>query len=159
MPKRAAYTLLFIKSDLIARADFGRGPECAAIGFWQQPQASRTRLSYTIEAALKMAGRKCGKSVWVIGEEFWTQTLSLPASAVQGLSREQMAKAVGFDVEALTGISGSDSAIGFCKAAPSDEAEHLWITQVPLAARDQIQSAVEGAGSELAGILHPAVAR
>lgn len=155
MPKRAVYTLLFIKSDLIARADFGPAPKYAPMGFWQQPQTSRARLSYSVEAALKSGGNKCARSVWVIGEEFWTQTLSMPASAMQGLSREQVAKAVGFDVEALTGISGSDSAIGYCAAAPSDESEHLWITQVPLGAREQIQSAVEAAGAELAGILHP----
>ena len=42
--------------------------------------------------------------MWVIGEEFWTQTLSLPASAVSGLGHEQIAKSIGFDVErALTG--------------------------------------------------------
>jgi hypothetical protein len=162
MAKRPAYTLFLIKSDLLARADFGPfdsaqdrpAPDFVPLEFWEQPQPANVRLYHSLEVALGTGG-KCGQIVWVVGEAFWTQTLSLPASALGGLTKDQIARAIGYDVEALTGLSGADSALGFCKAAPSDESEHLWITQVPLSARAQIQSAVEKAGGSLGGILHP----
>lgn len=153
MAKRPAYTLLLIKSDMLARADFGPAPEFVPLEFWEQPQSANVRLYHSLEVALAMG--KCGRIVWVVGEAFWTQTLSLPASALGGLTKDQIAKAIGYDVEALTGLTGADSALGFCKAAPSDQSEHLWITQVPLSARAQIQSAIEKAGGTLGGILHP----
>jgi hypothetical protein len=162
MAKRPSYTLILIKSDMLARADFGPfdsaqdrpAPEFVPLEFWEQPQPANVRLYHSLEVALGMGG-KCGQIVWVVGEAFWTQTLSLPVNALAGLTKDQIAKAIGYDVEALTGLSGADSALGFCKAAPSDQSEHLWVTQVPLTARAQIQGTIEKAGGSLGGIIHP----
>jgi hypothetical protein len=154
MAKRVAYSLLFVKSDIVARADFGPLPDLEPLGFWQQPQSGNTRLYYSIGSLLEFGG-KCGRSVYVIAEEFWTQTLSLPAMALAGLNNEQIRKAIGFDVEALTNVAGSASAIGFCKAAPSDESENFWVTQIGSAVQNQIQTAIETAGGGLAGLVHP----
>jgi hypothetical protein len=154
MSKRAAYTLLLVKPDLIARADFGPLPSLELLGFWEQTQSSQARLYYSIESALEFGG-KCGREVFVIAEEFWTQTLSLPTRALAGLNGEQVHRALGFDLEALTGIAGSAASIGYCKAAPSDEADYFWVTQITSAVQTQIQSAIQAAGGVLAGMAHP----
>src|SRR4051812_2890124 len=96
----APLTLLWLRPDVLIRADFGAAPEFRTKGFWVMPRPQAGTFSSLADACMAQAP-KCGKRVWVLSEDLWTQTVSVSAAAVEDLGKEQLARALCFEAEPL----------------------------------------------------------
>ena len=154
MARRAHNTLILIQASRLIRADFSASPRPELIKIYQQARPVEVPLPDLVQAAIKL-GPRCGKRVWVLCEDLWTQMLSFPMATVSGLDDKQLVRAFAFESEPLSGISGIDAAIGFTPAERTDDARSFWIATTDVSARDQIQAVVRRNGGKLFGILHP----
>ena len=153
MAKRAHTTLLLLESNAIRRADFsgekGGGPDALK----QQPRDRDISLTDAVRIGLGLSDR-CAKNVWVLSDEFWTHDLSLPAAAVSNLSAAEIAPALAFEAEPLSGIPSTHAAIGFLKSAPSQLSDRSSFATVAMDsdARDEIQALIQEQSATLRGI-------
>jgi hypothetical protein len=168
MARRAMTTLLLVRSGMVARADFAArgmgilpmdsagptGLKPVPLFFQQRRLAGQISVDSSVREALELGGR-CGRNVWVLCEEVWTQVLSLSAVAVGGLGHSELRRAIGFEVEALAGGEGDESAIGVVRLGDADGAAQFWVSQMPARTRRAIQDLVALKGGVLRGICHP----
>src|SRR5271154_6470118 len=112
MATRPATTILLITRNELVRADFSRGPKIALLNLWQQPRPDLPDFASLAEAAL-IQGPKPGKRVWIFSTDLWTQTLELPANKATGVSASELANALNFEAEALSGHSAFESVVGY----------------------------------------------
>ena len=118
MAKRAATTLIFSGSDQIVRMDFGPRASKTLLFSWLVGKLPGQSIGQAVEVALGAEAR-CGKDVWILCEDAWTQSLTLAAQAVAGLGDEQLERVLGFEMESLSGLSAADSIAGFVRG-PQD---------------------------------------
>jgi Tfp pilus assembly protein PilN len=156
MFNRTALTLLVVTRQEIIRADFtGRGPLVPA-GLWREPRPSLDDVPSLVEAALHLAP-KPGRKVWVLCSDFWAQTLTMNARATAKLAGDELAQAIGFEVETLSGTSAFECVVGFAGLpAAKDDERSFWVIQVKSGDRDAIEGIIRRGGGKLAGIGHPA---
>jgi|GEM_PF-2142548 len=153
MSSPASFTLILVTTSRLVRADFdSSGP--APKSFWTEMRAAGSALPDAVALALSFGG-KAGRQVWVLCEEAWTQSLDLARGQVSGLTHEQLARALSFEVEPFSGIPVAESALGFRETGERHGQKTYWITELTLNVRGAIQRAVTAAGGKLAGICHP----
>ena len=156
---RPATTLILIKSGALARADFSAGAAPQMLHFWHAARPAGVQLFNEVESVLSQ--RPCGGKVWILCEDLSTQTVSLPASAVAGLNNAQVARALCFEAEPLSGIPAIEAASAF-QPLTNDLAQRdasqraFWVTVIESPILERIQAAVKRAGGRLAGMVHPA---
>jgi len=152
---RPANTIVVVAADWIARADFAAGLKSHALHVWQQPRSMSETLSQSVAAALAL-GPGCGRKVWVLCEDFWSQIISLAAPSVAGLDAPQLARALGFEAEPLSGIGALESVLAF-HPAPSREPSlrSFWSVVVEKHIIEEIQASVKKSGGALSGLGHP----
>jgi len=159
--RRPALTIVLVGSDRLARADFSSGSAPMAVA--ERPRAASAagseawELPTLVETALALGGR-CGKRVFVLAEDAWTQTLPLATAAAAGLDPAQLGRALAFEVEPLSGIPAGESALGFVDVGGGRGAQGrrvFWISEVPASSRDGVNAVVRAAGGKLDGIAHP----
>jgi Tfp pilus assembly protein PilN len=155
MFRRPAVTLLLVTNQSIVRADFSGGAKPKLLESWDSPRPDLDDLPSFVEAAL-MLGGKPGRKVWVLATDFWTQTLAMQARAAAKLTGEDLSRALGFEVETLSGITAFESIIGQANV-PARKADELayWVVQARTTDRQAIEQIVRLAGSRLAGLCHP----
>ena len=154
MASRPATTVLLLTRSAIVRADFGRGAQPKSLGLWTQPRPEVSDLPTLVEVALGL-GPAPGKNVWILTTDVWTQALVLTGG--QGLNNrlgdEELAAALNFEAESLSGQSAFESVAAFRRLP---RGAGYWVTQVRSADLAQIDEAVCRVGGRLAGIGHPA---
>jgi len=156
---RPATTLILIKSGALARADFSAGAAPQMLHFWHAARPAGVQLFNEVESILSQ--KACGGKVWILCEDLSTQTVSLPASAVAGLENAQVARALCFEAEPLSGIPAIEAAAAF-QPLTNDLAQRdasqraFWVTVIESPILERIQAAVKRAGGRLAGMVHPA---
>lgn len=155
MFRRPATTLLLVTNQSIVRADFSGGAKPKLLESWEVPRPDLEDLPSFVEAALTLGG-KLGKKVWVLATDFWTQTLAMQARAASKLTGQDLSRALGFEVETLSGIAAFESIIGQANVPPrkTDELAY-WVVQARTDDRAQIEQSIRMAGSRLAGLCHP----
>ena len=154
MAARAQFTILSIHAGFIARADFSGSPRPALIKVWRQSRPTDLSFPDLVQAALQL-GPRCAPRVWVLSEDVWTQTLAMPTATISGLDDVQLIRAFAFESEPLSGIAGTEAAIGYSPVERTDEFRTFCISSIETAVRDQVQAVVRKAGAKLAAILHP----
>jgi hypothetical protein len=158
MARRAAHTLVFIGVNRIDRIDFGPGPDFAVLGVKHQSALANEEPEILLESAL-VGGARVGKSVWVLWEGATAIMLDMSSGVVVGLEKNQLADALSFEAEPLTGLPAMESAIGgVSQRATKDllpDTKRYWVTQIPAAVRDKLDEAVTRTGAKLLGIAHP----
>ena len=147
--------MILILSDRTARADFGPASAAEPIFSWQSERLAGQTIVHSAEAALA-AGPRCGKNVWVLCEDLWTQTLTLAAPAVAGLSEQHLRLVLAFELESLSGLAAGDAQLGYTACARDADEATFWVTQIPKSDHQQIQQAIQSAGGRMRGICHPA---
>ncbi|HEX4132439.1 MAG TPA: hypothetical protein VHZ24_20580 [Pirellulales bacterium] len=150
--KSASHTILLLTQEQLVRADFRGG---ALAGLWRSARPVGEELPSMIEAALQLTPARA-RRVWVLCSDVWTQMLSLAASTVQGLGDAELARALTFEAESLSGLSALDSETAFVPLGGEAGQRTFWIGQLPRWQRDQIDEIVRQAGGTLLGIAHPA---
>ncbi len=150
---RKPVTILLVTRDQLVRADFSSRGEKR--GIWNCPRPMGEELPALIDAALRLERRR-PKNVWILVSELWTQILPLHASSTNGLKDAELARALTFEAEALSGLSAFDSEAAFVPRGADGAQRMFWLVQLPRWQRDQLEEAVRSAGGTLAGIAHPA---
>jgi Tfp pilus assembly protein PilN len=158
MARRAAHTLVFIGVNRIDRIDFGPGPDFAVLGAKHQAALANEEPEILLESVL-VGGARVGKSVWVLWEGATAIMLDMSSGVVVGLEKNQLADALSFEAEPLTGLPATESAIGgVSQRATKDllpDTKRYWVTQIPAVVRDKLDEAVTRTGAKLLGIAHP----
>ncbi|MDF1666557.1 MAG: hypothetical protein P1V97_32710 [Planctomycetota bacterium] len=147
-------TILFLNRESIARADLpSRGADSLIL--WQEPRPPVDDLSVLIESALRLGGPP-SKQVWILDSELWTQILPLPLSAIRQSSPNEIAQALKFEAEALSGISAFDAEIGYQELNTVAGDKNFWCSVTSSSQFKQCAELLEAENSRLMGYLHPA---
>ncbi|MCL4207049.1 MAG: hypothetical protein KJ000_31590 [Pirellulaceae bacterium] len=148
-------TILLITRDRLVRADFRSGREPRLLELVQEFTPAVDDFPSLVEAALRLSKRRPGR-VWVLSTEVWTQTLTLTAQSASGLGPVELAKALAFEAEPFSGISGLEAA-GACVELPGDRNQRAyWLVELPSGQLEQVDYVIRAAGGRLAGVGHPA---
>jgi len=153
--------LIFAGAHRTDRLDLGPGPEFPVIAQQHLSPQDSDDIAIRVESALlsNKGSAQVGKSVWILWEGAISQMLDMAAGIVEGLEAEELAGALSFEAEPLTGITSADSAIdgflqqGFSNVTP--DLKRYWITQISAATRKRLEDAVHRFHARLAGIAHP----
>ena len=83
----------------------------------------------------------------------WSQTLTLPAAALAPLKDAELAAALAFEAEPLSGIPSTHAAMGFVAGTVRQDGmiDYAAIA-MDLGARDEIQAIIRKAGGKLRGV-------
>jgi len=146
-------TFVLITRDELLRADLPRG-SADGVRLAREVRPPVDDLSSLVEAALRLSPERPA-AVWVLATDLWTQTLALTAGSVAGLEPERLARALGFEAEPYSGISGIEARAGYIALPASAGDREFWITVLPESQLQQIEFAVTQAGGRLAGVAHP----
>lgn len=152
--RRDRFTIICLASSRIIRADFvGRDrPELQQL--WEAKAPPGASVAAEVEAAY-LLGPANKPAVWILNSNVWSQVLNVPSSKTAGLEGTELANALSFEAEALSGISPFDSAMGSVTvpAAAGDLA--YWMTQMTAGELALIDDALTAAGATLMGVIHP----
>ncbi|HYV34906.1 MAG TPA: hypothetical protein VE988_04325 [Gemmataceae bacterium] len=155
MAGRSAITVVLITRQDLVRADFNPGSPPRLTGLWGQPRPDLPDQAALLEAALS-TGPKVGKQVWVLSSDLWTQSMSLPAVRTTGLEDAELATALNFEAEGMSGQAAFESAVGFTSQSANTGERGFWIVQARTSDLELMEETVRRAGAALAGIAHPA---
>ena len=146
-------TLLIVEAHRVVRADVPVPGAKIPPRIYTQQRMTGSPLGETLRAGLALAPG-CEKNVWVAASEIWSQTLTLPAAALGGLKDAELAAALAFEAEPLSGIPSSNAAMGFIPVQPPRKDGLVDVNAIAMEvyARDDIQSAVKAAGGKLCGV-------
>jgi hypothetical protein len=149
MATRPAATILLLTRHMIARADFARDQSLQRL--WSQGRPDVQDWPALVEIALAL-GPKPGGRTYVLCSDLWTQTLALPNIAKMGMPADELAAALNFEAEALSGQSAFESSVA-AHALPAGNS--YWIVQPRTADLAHADQMIHHAGSRLAGLGHP----
>src|SRR5262245_24924849 len=105
---RAGLTILYIGGGRAVRADLDGGAGRSLV-FSSVSPAAGLGLAGAVARAIESGGRPASR-VWILDIQLWTQTVDLPAAAVEGLSAAQRAQALSYELETLSSIPANDAA-------------------------------------------------
>jgi hypothetical protein len=150
---RPSLTLLLLTPNRVFRADFTRpGPPAQVVNFERAPGPE---LLPAVEAAV-YAGAKVGKVVYVLATDFWVQALAMPVSRTAGLPEAELAQALNYEAEVLSGLPAFEAAVALSPLPDAVGERRFLLIQVRAADRDAISRLLHAHGSKLGGMLHPA---
>ncbi len=152
---RPTTTLLLITRDRLCRADFVVGRGARLTSFHARPRPIEIDSLVSAVDSLVVSS-KLGKRVWVLTSDLWTQTLQMSHGRTSGISESELAGALAFEAEAMSGVSAFESAVGFRKVAGEAGQQTYWVTQGTQGDVGQIEQIVDRHGGALQGLLHPA---
>lgn len=147
-------TILLITRDRLTRADFRSGRESRLLELTQDFAPPVADFPALVEAALRLSKRRPGR-VWLLSTEVWTQTLALASESVAGLSQTELAKALAFEAEPFSGVSGLQSVCQCVELTGRRNERLFWLVLLPSGQLEQVDYVVQAAGGRLAGVGHP----
>lgn len=144
--------VLLASRSRVARADFVRGE---LTSFARDDDITAEGFAGLVELATRLGG-ELPKRVWILAEDVFALEIRVRAQAVDGLSREQTLRLLGYEASAISGLAAGEALIAAvpCPAAPLERG--FTVVQVARADRDAIESSLAARGARLAGIAHPA---
>lgn len=147
-------TILFLNRESIVRGDLPRRGADSLI-LWQESRPPVDDLALLIESALRLGGPP-GKQVWILDSELWTQILPLPLTAIRQSSPSEIAQALKFEAEALSGISAFDAEIGYQELNTVGGDKNFWCSVTSSSQFKQCVDLLDNENCRLMGYLHPA---
>jgi hypothetical protein len=90
-----------------------------------------------------------------LSTEVWTQTLALTSESVAGLGQTELAKALAFEAEPFSGVSGLESVCQCVELTGRRNERMFWLVLLPSGQLEQVDYVVQAAGGRLAGVGHP----
>ncbi len=148
----APLTLLLITAGRVARADYDAAG--AATSLMSAPREHDGAIPSAVRTALALGGKPAGL-VWVLLEDAWIQNIELQKRQITGLSREQISRALSFEIEPFSGTPVAQSEIGFIETEDRDAVKCYWAAEIAVNVRDAVQDVIAAAGGKLGGICHP----
>jgi hypothetical protein len=154
MSPRSEPTILLVQREFIARADFTRGAGTSGVTVSRAARPASDDLAGHVESALALAGRPKGP-VWLLTDDVFSQTVSLSARQMKHLDDDEVAQALAYEAQLLSGIEAAESVVAWKPMSNDGIENEYWITAMPRTERSRIDQAIRGAGGKLAGIVHP----
>lgn len=145
MKRAAGSVLLFVTPHRVVRADFER----TLRSFRMEPRPTGNSISESVLAALDLEG-KPGGPVWVLIHDMFAQNVALNPAQIAGLSPDQIARALSFEVEPFSGIPVMESIVGYQRIGDGSFA----VVEISRSDRDSIHRVVREGGGKLVGIAH-----
>jgi hypothetical protein len=155
LTRNGAITLLLITRERLVRADFTSGSAPVLKDLQQRSRPESDDLEMLVDTAIRMGKKRLGK-VFVLCSDLWIQTLHMQADMARGLEEQDLARALSFEAEPLSGISAIDSQAGVATIASTGQQGDFWLIQVPNSQVAQVDDVIHEAGGKLHGLLHPA---
>lgn len=134
------HTVLGVFTRLVLRADLTGGE-------WTIRSAARatgTSANEAFAAALGL-GVGLGARVWMVSDEWFSQTINLNPAQIAGLNEDQLTRALAFEAEPYSGIPLTSAALGFLRTGEGT----FDVVAMPTETRDRL---VVLAGEGFAGI-------
>jgi hypothetical protein len=150
-----ACSIVLITRERLVRADFASGGSGQVKGLWQRLRPETDNPAELVDSALRLGRKRLGRVI-VLSSDAWAQTLRMPADAARGLADEELARALGFEAEPLSGIAAFDSRVAFTALRSDAQHREFWLVQTPESQLAQIGDVVHAAGGMLVGFGHPA---
>ncbi len=147
---RPTTTLVLVTRSHVVRADHARGARLALV---RRERPVQGDLADVVESAL--AGARPGKRVWVLSADLWLQTQPLPPGAAN-LPPDEVAAALRFEAEALSGLPAIGSVVGFAPAGDGPGGPEVLLVQGTQAEQAKLAARVGRLGPRLEGVVHPA---
>jgi hypothetical protein len=144
--------LIVIFPRQILRADFGKGEPAPLIGTWEKARPATEELPGLVEIALRL-GPDPGLKVWVISSDVWVQSVALARNAVEGVSDEELGRALAFEAETISGLGAFDSEVGFRELPASGSEQAYLINQVTTEQRAPLEDIISKVGGKFAGLM------
>lgn len=136
----------------VARADFARG-ELVTFARDDDPQADG--LVALVELAANL-GDALPRSTWILAEDVFAHDVRLRSQLVDGLKDEQVARMLGYEASAISGLAASESSLAYVSAPAAPLERGFTVVQIARADHEAVESALAARGAKLAGIAHPA---
>lgn len=136
----------------VVRADFVRGE---LVEFARDDDGRGEGLVGLVELAASLGGA-LPKRVWILSEEMFALGINVRAQAVEGLSREDTLRLLGFEAQAISGLPAGDALVAAVPSPAAPRERGFTVVQIARADRDAIESSLAARGARLAGITHPA---
>ena len=154
MKKQSPSTLIVALAARVVRADFDGAPNAAAARIEQAPRKPGAGLPEAVRQALALGGL-AGARVWVLAEDFWAQSLSLPTAQTDRLAPQELADALAFEVEPFSNLPPGETVVGVRGGKPADGSTPFWVVECARAEWAALQEIVARAGGRLVGASHP----
>lgn len=154
MPRKPRNTILCITADRLVRADFDRAADPAGFAITIRPRPAIDDLPGLVETTIRL-GSDLGKRVWVLSSDIFLQIADL-TSAPGALDDDELRRALAFELEPLSNISGLESLVGYAPLASETGHAAFLVSQISHSEAERINEVVRRAGGQLAGIAHPA---
>jgi hypothetical protein len=151
MARRSAMTILLITAERIMRADLSGG---RVTGLWQQARPAIDDIPLLVDTALRLGGRR-RRRVWVLTTDLWTQVVPIQVAVTRGTSTGELARALAFEVEPLSGMSAFESTLAYKPLQSDGFHQYYWVLQIPSWQLTQIEETVRQYGGTFGGMAHP----
>lgn len=152
MPRRPATTLFLITRQRVYRADFSSGTRSPEVSSLDRGDAHD--LPSILELAL-VSGPLPGRKVYVLATDIWIQSIGIPSGRVNGLSLTEIAQALNFEAEELSGLSAQEATCVVTSLPSTGADKRYLLLQIRTTDRDRAAQLLQGRGARLAGLLHP----
>lgn len=130
-------------------------PAGGPVQLWSGPRPSGGRMiAEAVGAALALGGRPAAR-VLVLCEELWCQSVTLPGVQTDGLSPQETAQALQFEVEPFSNLAPSESVVGHRVSPQSGGMKLYWVVECSRHDLAAIRDVVSKAGGRLIGVSHP----
>ena len=149
------YTIILINENRITRADLGRKGQLAENDLIEQSVPPESTLLEAVES-VTTKGKSVGRKAIVLTTRIWSQIVSLPALAIDGLSEEELRNALKFEIETLSGVDAELALIGFQKIREASGNFQFWVSVIPAFEFSQVVSLLETRGCRAVFLGHPA---
>lgn len=153
---RPRHTLLYVTRTTSYWLDVNRGGQ--PVGEVKVIDKICDGVDYLPEtvAYLFTQGVKPARQVWLLYDQLETYTLNIPTAQVHGLGASALMQALCFEIEALTGSSVVNRALGFTlTTSPDEEMRSFWVSLLPQRIFDQLEKTLKQHGARLSGVAHP----
>jgi hypothetical protein len=151
MARRGAITILLITAERILRADLSGG---RVTGLWQQPRPAIDDIPLLVDTALRLGGRR-RRRVWVLTTDLWTQVVPIQVAVTRGMSNDELARALAFEAEPLSGMSAFESSLAHKPLQSDGFHQYYWVLQIPSWQLTQVEETVRQYGGTFGGMAHP----
>lgn len=154
--KRPAYSVLYITDIAAYRLDVDKaGVVIGTVERFKINCLTTIKLADSIKHVIDNSP-PLGKKTWVLYEKLPIYLLSIPTMQIEGATELTLMQALQFELEGLTGQSALDSQLAYHLLSNSNEMSHFWLSQIGSLNFEDVQKVLQKAGSQLAGLLHPA---
>ncbi len=151
---KAHISIILVTSHQVIRNDFARDQR-EPLYQLQADLDPESGLQQAIELVVH-GQRRLAPQALVLSSEIWSQTILLPSRSVQGITQEELAEALKFESETLSGFEIDNLSLAFVPMGVSGENHEYWVSAIQTSELDEVHRLIEQSGSRTIAFAHPA---